>query len=690
MGVPRRQEKPSGRRVERPPSELIGLLRRTHALLEQKDIPAREGTLEALFEGLKGHEVVTARHVFCSFALENLLRHATDEQRGEFFKSLLAKEKDLETLLIDRYASHIVDVLCTLTSEADGAAPPLADLVVSLSDTIARSEGLRRAVVYDRYGAHVVQRLVATLAGQQPPPAGAGSRQGPSRRAVFPPFRGALERLGAAILGEGADMVTHSCATLAVRAVLLALAPSPGELLSAAGPLLGWEGLGTGAVAPEAAVERLLTWSKDANGAATMETLLRAMPAEAVESLYTNGLRTHVRALAVHRSGNHVVQRLLEFARGEPLCALLVGELGEAPADLVGSGCAGVIWKLLEACARNNAKEKQAIKVLTTALAPAAANPRLLPLAVLSLRPDLATSALHEAQLPTVTALGARIAQSWLAMGPPLAAQLVQGFQALSPAAFADLACDRSASHVVQALFTAKGTTREARARLGAKFKSFVSRLARDKCGSHCVEACYFAVDVSDKEWLLKELVAGEQAVQGSQHGAKVLRKLRVADFKRREANFLESAAQEDNRRAMFDDILTDGYREAQGPGQSEGAAQETPAARAKGKRPRAGDDNGWDPADAHARARAKSLGGSALDRVQDQLGPAEPAGQWTGAREPVAGVAKGELATAFAFIGEALGASASDKRAKKQRRKQADGGAVGSRGPSKRRFSMS
>ena len=116
-----RDEGGGSRHVERPSSELIGLLRRTHALMESGELAKDKDTVASIYDGVAGHEATCARHTFCSRALESLVRVGSDAQRRRFFAALLGA-LDLEQLLIDRYASHLVDLLCTLAADGSSAA----------------------------------------------------------------------------------------------------------------------------------------------------------------------------------------------------------------------------------------------------------------------------------------------------------------------------------------------------------------------------------------------------------------------------------------------------------------------------------------------------------------------------------------------------------------------------------------
>lgn len=716
----RREESGGGRHVERPSSELIGLLRRTHALMESGELAKDVDTVASIYDGVAGHEAKCARHTFCSRALETLVRVGSDAQRRGFYSALL-DALELEQLLIDRYASHLIDLLCTLAAGPAPAAAPdsgedgcpsLAELVVRVSDTLVKDDVGRRAVCYDRYGSHVMQTLLATLSGEpsakaastpwdgeannggprKPPPAPTAAES--KARPVPPAFREALLRLVAALAapdspadaagqdvprkkerkrgrgreGEGAgagaapsaliEMASHSCASMVVQAALHALRSQPAALVPLAEQLLNWAGACQGSIPPAGTPAALRDLACTVGGARTLEALISVGPPELLPQLYGQGLRGHALALSLDRSANFVVQRLLENVssrlgadQSRPLLGLLVGELEGAGAELLAAGRAGVLWKLVEACARAQTKEKEAFRAVLAMLSPAGNQTATLAHALLALRPGLAEADLAGTQ---PSALGARLAQACLLLPPAACQPLVASFHRMPPALFAAVACDAAGSRVVEALFSAPGCPPAARAPLAKKLRGEVAKLARDRCGSHALERCFGAVDVDGKRSILDELLASEASLASSAHAALVCKKLRLHDYKRRQREWVDEETANQKKRRMFADLLTpDAPLPAAQSGAEGGAAADVAAA-------------------------AKSLGGRALDAIVSTLGYENEGGAVRGAQADGPGRADAAVAdkaggavTGFDFLGSVLGATGSDRQQRKKRKRE-------------------
>jgi hypothetical protein len=81
--------------------------------------------------------------------------------------------------------------------------------------------------------------------------------------------------------------------------------------------------------------------------------------------------------------------------------------------------------------------------------------------------------------------------------------------------------------------------------------------LAMHKVGSRVIESCYLALDVTEKQWMVQELVDSEDSLSQNFFGRLVLRKCRVQAFRQGgQAAWQAQVESSENVKGMFGDIL--------------------------------------------------------------------------------------------------------------------------------------
>lgn len=295
----------------------------------------------------------------------------------------------------------------------------------------------------------------------------------------------------------------------------------------------------------------------------------------ALATIYSSLFRGKLVALCSHPVANFVVQRLIDACSSAPLANLLFGELKEAFPSLF-RGRTGVVSKLAQKAAQFGEIQRDFVKSLVSGLVSLESTGKDATddAKAADVRNRLVTVLLRFKNAPKHTfkqrrgkesaemlfsPLGCAVLECLVSFQHDLVKFVSKGLLALDPSTeLVPMAKDSSASRVFEQLLLAPSVPVQTKQQLIDKLKGYYGALSLDRAGSHVVEKCYAAAELSRKESITAELVAVEPQLKNLQHGKFVIQSCRVLQYKEKADVWRAAETGASKKAAMFADILTD------------------------------------------------------------------------------------------------------------------------------------
>ena len=514
---------------------------------------------------------------------------------ASFIDALVADNaRTLLVALRDRYATHVMrSTFRFLSGKASAAAESANDGKRSLGGDGAVELDSNVADAF-RAGLERVADSLLALGG------GDGIDEGASAKA------GAG---GGAVLG----LAKHTIASPALQGLLTALPADSPALHALCGQLLQWPSSiadeatpagREGAPPSQATVQNIRAMASDRIGSHVIEAVVRACPAW-WRPLHAHVFRGQLTRLAGHPTATYAIQALLSAAPNAPAFGNVFKELLPALPELLRSRPAVVLRLALES-AKLGGSGKELTRAVRLALAPAATGkpvdggkpgksattPPSEPAAGDSsfARALLAVGAANSngghgrvgnsnagdagedadaggsapaapstaGASPVVGGIGSRLVQALAAEpGHGTADALVHSFAALSTSELLALSRHAPGSKALEAVLNSTGGA-SGRTRLAQNLCAGAVRLARDKCGSHVLEAAARAATVDVRGAVMESLSRIESDIRASAHGGVLLKKLRYDHWKHHRESWAKGEQRARTTAVAFADLLSD------------------------------------------------------------------------------------------------------------------------------------
>ena len=563
-------------------------------LKEAEDLEEREAIAAGALEEVRGHELQVATDLACSRVLEAMLPLAQTSELHSFLRALSQNDERVYTLVTNPYGSHVTEVLLQALSKSEGLTQLSAGAFAGLEDLekFSRAVAANMAdVATNRYGSHVGRKLVSFLAGQGGTKdasaksygasgrkhGGIESRVGGQARAgssaaspapLFPELLGLIARAVSDFPTDWVrDLVRHEYASPFFQCLLHALTEHP-SLPETVAALLGvpQEARRSGEVSLAGLDARdLARMCVSKSGSHLAEAIVQTCPASlagqltAVECFATGLLK-----LARHPCGNFVVQALFGAVGSVPALRGLMGQIMPEFQSLLQTRRAGVVTAALAAAQRVGGMQGEAVEALFGALASfkeSAGEASASELDVL-LRLDAYSGGQPTVGRPAKGAfslLGCVIASTILKMpqeGP--AARLSEALLGASNDDIMNLACDRSAVHVLEAFLQGPSRAHD-KTRLAAKItaseEKFVA-LACEASGSYLVEKMFDTCTGRAKEDVVRVLAGNFKQVARSRRGPTLVRRCHLEAYLTSPEVWQKQVAREQKAQNLVEEIL--------------------------------------------------------------------------------------------------------------------------------------
>ncbi|GAQ82559.1 Pumilio (PUM) protein [Klebsormidium nitens] len=515
-------------------------------------------------EEAQGSEAALACDASCGRTLEALLTSAELPSLLSFLTGLCGDH--FEAVARHHSGSHIIETaLQALKQHGDvGAAGQALSAVCKAASATAVD------LLCDRYGSHVLRRILSTLSGRDVQPGqskhlGHGQRapRGNNRgqRPVEAPFPALLAQFAEGIAAAAGPHVKQlrldSSAGPGLQAILLALEGQEVPLERMVRAFLGCpeEVITTrpGEVLASADPDEVAELMRERSGSHLVEVIVKVSPPRLQSEFFDRFFRGSLKDLALHPSANFVLQAMFAAAHGADLVRAAAEELEEHFPQLLRENRGGVIAALVASCGRLGTYEKEVCRALARALTAQSSSPTRVVSDLLALDQHIA-SGNRWGKLPP---LNCAILTTMFGFPKGSCQPFVDSVGSLTEAECVALASDPGGSRVVEAFLTGPTPDKQKRLFVG-RLRGHFAELARDPSGSHCVEKCFTAADIKLKEAIVGELADGEAALLRTSHGPHVLFKASVSLYKSSPVSWRAHVSASEGARQMFADLFSE------------------------------------------------------------------------------------------------------------------------------------
>lgn len=293
---------------------------------------------------------------------------------------------------------------------------------------------------------------------------------------------------------------------------------------------------------------------QDRVGSHFIQAALRHCEDSVFSKIYRKRFKGNILSLAEHSIANFVIQELLQDARELKHVKSMAKELSSSIEHLFSHGRAGVVWRLVEACAKHEVGQKKVMNGICQALNidTESSSPELVMKLLTLGSPDFYGFDSCHFSTP-----GAMIISNLLKFKQKCIHPLLTSITNLNTRHILSIARSSQACRcVLEPIFESPSTSFEIKCQLYEKLQGHFSDLACLKSGSFVVEKCYSAMDVHRKHTIVTELSKAETKLAGSASGRFVLRVCKVHMFKRKKDQWEESEQKRGKVAQIFEEIL--------------------------------------------------------------------------------------------------------------------------------------
>ncbi|KAJ3215848.1 Nucleolar protein 9 [Dinochytrium kinnereticum] len=523
--------------------------------------------MENVFREVSELNIKVAGDPLCSRIVEKIIRHASDAQLLELavgFRNMYAD------MFRHRFASHVVQALLMLASkvvdrevEASSAKKGDEEKETMESFLMSLCEELKdqwTSLMIDPWGSHVVRTLLLVFSGQSLEDndliRSKRSKTYKSNHQIalkeYTKAKAKPNELRPTPLSfkKNLDSITNaiinSLHNYDLREYALSDVSSPVFQI-----LLGTKGVG----------EKMFSKFQDLNSESAGSSLCvrsdirKAAPAEAFHEMYVNHFRSKIQALCYDGIGNFMVQHLILNTRNGIQLEVLLDEILPIVEDLIFNNRAGVIIKCLEACSRHKACQKEMFKAICSAFHASEPSERIhLVKLMLFMRRRQHFNA--KEPLP-FQYQGALIIESLMSFGEDLNSVILNSFLTIESSELLTWMRDPIASRVFETFVESQHVSLKAKRKILSNLLGRFSEMASDRYGSHIVDKCWAAADITMKEKIATELLNDEKALAANYHGKFVLRNCKIETFKKSKEMWAENQMGIERKKAMFEEFLT-------------------------------------------------------------------------------------------------------------------------------------
>ena len=378
-------------------------------------------------------------------------------------------------------------------------------------------------------------------------------------------------------------MSWHASASPVLQGLLRALPPDAEPLHRLCGRLLQWpsaSAAGAGKEGPrpsERAIAHVHSMATDRGGSHLLEAVLSSCPGW-WWPLYAHVFRGDLCRLGSHPVANFGTQALLCGAPNAPAFGKLLKELLPAlPTLLESRPGASLVLTMAREALKHSSGGKELVRGLRAAVAPppsattgaAADNGAAAAAAAAASGASFLTALLAIGAPPgggggggyaggegvVVGAVGTRLVQALAGLSAGAADPLLASAAALPPAQVASLAVNAQGSRALEALLSSPCGA-AARLILSNSICESAARLARDRSGSHVLEAAFKGSAVDKRSKVLEALAIIEGDLRSSAHGGALLQKLRFDHWRHHYDSWEKGEQRSRTARTAFSDLL--------------------------------------------------------------------------------------------------------------------------------------
>ncbi|XP_058066495.1 nucleolar protein 9 [Anopheles bellator] len=289
-----------------------------------------------------------------------------------------------------------------------------------------------------------------------------------------------------------------------------------------------------------------------------LEVCISVAPARFLkEQLFPELFSGHLPELALSRSCNFAVQKLLDHATDketvEPMFSELEGSFGE----ILRCGHSGVLLALAKACARLSCQQGKFVKQLLDALHCTEVGPDKMLTAVLHLIPTDVTPK----EAPKIHLHGSLILQTVLEFNKPI--KFVTALLELANDRLAAILSDPRGSFIANAYLGSRFVGEKSREKMVRHLEGQYNQLVLTSHGSRVVELMFEAGNPAQRENIVRELAEQCAQLNGKPWGVGINKRLLVDTYKRDPARWKVAIKSDAKVERMFDKLVGAGKRRA-------------------------------------------------------------------------------------------------------------------------------
>ncbi|XP_052871689.1 nucleolar protein 9 [Anopheles cruzii] len=275
------------------------------------------------------------------------------------------------------------------------------------------------------------------------------------------------------------------------------------------------------------------------------------------EQLFPELFSGHLTELALSRSCNFAVQKLLDHATDKETVEAIFAELEDSFGEILRCGHSGVLLALAKACARLSCQQGKFVKQLLDALRCAEVGPDKMLTAVLHLVPTDVTPR----EAPKVHLHGSLILQTVLEFNKPI--KFVTALLELANDRLAAILSDPRGSFIANAYLGSRFVGEKSREKMVRHLEGQYSQLVLTAHGSRVVELMFEAGNPAQRESIVRELSEQCAQLNGKPWGVSINKRLLVDTYKRDPARWKVAIKSDAKVERMFDKLVGAGKRRA-------------------------------------------------------------------------------------------------------------------------------
>jgi len=536
---------------------------------EEKDIFVRN-----VFEQTIGEEKDLSRNQLASRVLELLMQSAPEDVQHRFREAL---SDDMRIICTDSFSSHVLEKLLLLAAfsplpedcDKEDVIKSRKDWLLKVSKFTLNNLGDFYA---DTYASHIVRTVVQCMAGQRLPPDLLKSRR--AQQQVMTNQKEA--ELNQYQLGEDGRM----------EEVLSDAA----ERLVDMGEEIGGDELGSGVVqvflvatnGKQKKITKLIVkfllsgclkvnedceegglreknewWEQEplVRLAETVVQVTRQLPKLGAK-VYSRLLEGKLGKLAVHPSGNYVVQRWFDHCQDGEQLNQGWAELSDRLEEVLANGCTGVVLSLVKASRRLSSNQSAVLAAITGALHCEEHMDLFADLLVKMVTREALAE--EDAEFPT-NLHGSLALQELLEFNKPI--KVVNSLLAMEPAKLRQLLSDPKGSHITDKFVESATIGEKSREALVKRLQGEFAALACSKHGSRSLDAIWDKASIKMKGVIAEEL--SKKAAQLNSHpfGKFVATNCAISVWKHDHSSWAGMVTNKEKKKNIFSDILGDNVK---------------------------------------------------------------------------------------------------------------------------------